>query len=80
MISVGMLMQAELTGEWSKGTTISGFVGESYIQFGGSDSFERAKCAAEVMQRRLKLRQIEPIEFRSAYIGVDSLFAPWFAS
>jgi hypothetical protein len=54
-----------------------GFIGESYIQFGGSDCFERAKYAAEVMQRRLNVRQIEPLEFRAAYIGVDSLFAPW---
>lgn len=58
-------------------TVKEGFIGESYIQFGGSDAYDRAKFAAELVQDRLEVKGILPREFRTAYIGVDSLFAPW---
>lgn len=54
-----------------------GFIGESLVQFGGSDALERAKFAAQLVRDRLDVMGIAPIEFRAAYVGVDSLFSPW---
>lgn len=54
-----------------------GFIGESLVQFGGSDALERAKFAAQLVRDRLDVMGITPIEFRAAYVGVDSLFSPW---
>jgi hypothetical protein len=58
-------------------TVREGYLGECYVQFGGSDAFERAKLGVEVIEERLTILGIKPVEFRAAYLGIDSLFAPW---
>ncbi|HBY99242.1 MAG TPA: ABC transporter substrate-binding protein [Chloroflexi bacterium] len=58
-------------------TVKEGYIGESYIQFGGTDALDRAKLSAQLVQDRLAVMGIQPQEFRAAYIGIDSLFAPW---
>ncbi len=55
----------------------NGYVGEAYLMFGGSDCLDRARASAELMRERLSVMEIEPMEFRVAYIGIDSLFPPW---
>jgi hypothetical protein len=56
---------------------LEGYLGECFVQFGGSDAMSRAQLAVEVMNDRMRLRDVKPREFRVAYLGVDSLFSPW---
>ena len=57
----------------------NGYVGEAYIMFGGSDCLDRARAEAELVRERLSVMGIEPLEFRAAYIGVNSLLSRWLA-
>jgi hypothetical protein len=57
-----------------------GYLGESYVTFGGSDAYARARFAAEVMRERIAVMGLDVIDFSASYLGVDSLFSPWAES
>jgi Acyclic terpene utilisation family protein AtuA len=57
-----------------------GFLGESYVTFGGSDAYERAKFAAELMRERINVMGLDVVDFSASYLGIDSLFSPWAES
>ncbi len=61
-------------------TVHEGFLGESYVQFGGADALARAELGVEVMRERIGIAGLKPRELRVAYLGVDSLFSPWSQS
>lgn len=50
------------------------YVGEGEISFGGSNSLNRAKLAADIVRKRLSLRNIELDEYREDFIGFNSLY------
>ncbi len=50
------------------------FIGEGEISYGGSGSFNRAKLAAEVLEKRLELISEDIEETAINYIGVNSLY------
>ncbi|WP_367111648.1 acyclic terpene utilization AtuA family protein [uncultured Psychrobacter sp.] len=51
-----------------------GYIAEAEISYGGSGSVARAKLAKEIIQKRLAAQNIEPIEMRYDFIGVNSLY------
>lgn len=51
-----------------------GYIAEAEISYGGSGSVKRAKLAKEIIQKRLAAQNIEPIEMRYDFIGVNSLY------
>ncbi len=54
-----------------------GFIGESYVTFGGSGALERAQLAAETMRQRVDIMGLPLLEFRAGFIGIDSLAGGW---
>lgn len=52
-----------------------GYIAEAEISYGGAGSVERAKLAKTVMEKRLAAQDIEPIEIRYDFIGLNSLYA-----
>ncbi len=51
-----------------------GFIAEGEISYGGSNALERAKLAAEIVEKRLDIIGSEYDELRVDYIGVNSLY------
>lgn len=50
------------------------FIGEGEVSFGGSNCMDRAKLAAEIMEKRIAILNLNCKEYRVDYIGVDSLY------
>ena len=50
------------------------FIGEGEISYGGMNCMNRAKLAADIVEKRLKLVGVEMEEFRIDYIGYNSLY------
>lgn len=50
------------------------FVGEGEISYGGENALNRAKLAAEIVEKRLELTGVELEEVRYDYIGFNSLY------
>ena len=50
------------------------FIGDGEISYGGPGCVERAKLAGEIVQKRLKLRQIPIDEIKVDLIGINSLY------
>lgn len=50
------------------------FVGEGEISYGGKNCMERAKMAADIIEKRIALTGIRLDEFRVDYIGYNSLY------
>ncbi len=51
-----------------------GYIAEAEISYGGLGSVARAKLAKQIIQKRLADQNIEPIEIRYDFIGVNSLY------
>ena len=54
-----------------------GFIGESYVTFGGGGALERAQLAAETMRERVDIMGLPLLEFRAGFMGIDSLGRGW---
>lgn len=50
------------------------YITECEISYGGTGAYERARLAADVISKRLKVIGIDPAEIRFDYIGVNSLY------
>lgn len=50
------------------------YIGEGEISYGGSNCMARARLAADILEKRVKLTGIELEEYRVDYIGVNSLY------
>lgn len=50
------------------------FIGEGEINYGGPGCFERAKLAAEIVEKRLALREIPIDEMKVDFIGINSTY------
>lgn len=50
------------------------FIGEGEISYGGLNSLNRAKLAAEIVEKRLEIIGVELDEFKIDYIGYNSLY------
>ena len=50
------------------------YIGEGEISYGGSNCIERAKLAADIIEKRVALTGIELEEYRIDYIGLNSLY------
>ena len=51
-----------------------GFIGEGEISYGGHNALNRAKLAAEIIDKRFKLLGYEFEELRYDFIGINSLY------
>lgn len=51
-----------------------GYIAEAEISYGGSGSVKRARLAKEIIQKRLAAENIEPVEIRYDFIGLNSLY------
>lgn len=51
-----------------------GYIGEGEISYGGPGAYERAKLAAEIVEKRLKIIGSDLSETRVDFIGVNSLY------
>lgn len=56
------------------------FIGEGEISYGGSNAFEKAKLAGEIVSKRLKATACKITEFKVDYIGVNSLYGDHISS
>lgn len=52
----------------------NGYIAEVEISYGGTGSVERAKLAKTIVEKRLAAQNIEPIEVRYDFIGLNSLY------
>ena len=50
------------------------FIGEGEISYGGSNCVARAELAAEILEKRIELTGIELEEYRTDFIGCNSLY------
>ena len=50
------------------------YIGEGEISYGGSNCIERAKLAADIIEKRVELTGIKLEEYRVDYIGLNSLY------
>lgn len=50
------------------------YMGEAGISYGGSNALARARLAADIVEKRLKIIGLEPEEYRVDYIGYNSLY------
>ena len=50
------------------------FIGEGEISYGGSNCMNRAKLAAEIVEKRLNLIGVDVEEYRTDFIGYNSLY------
>lgn len=57
-----------------------GHIAEAEISYGGTGSVERAKLAKSIIEKRLAAQNIEPIETRYDFIGLNSLYGDELAS
>ena len=57
-----------------------GYIAEAEISYGGTGSVERAKLAKSIIEKRLAAQNIEPIETRYDFIGLNSLYGDELAS
>lgn len=57
-----------------------GYIAEAEISYGGTGSVERAKLAKTIIEKRLAAQDIEPIETRYDFIGLNSLYGDELAS
>lgn len=53
------------------------YIGDGEISYGGPGCVERAKLAADIVKKRLALRQIPIDEIKMDLIGVNSLYWNW---
>lgn len=51
-----------------------GYIAEAEISYGGSGSVERAKLAKSIIEKRLAAQNIDPVEMRYDFIGLNSLY------
>ena len=51
-----------------------GYIAEAEISYGGAGSVARAKLAKTIIEKRLAAQNIEPIEMRYDFIGLNSLY------
>lgn len=51
------------------------FIGEGEMSYGGSNSYEKAKLAAEVVVKRLEFTKVKVEELKIDFIGVNSLYS-----
>lgn len=51
-----------------------GYIAEAEISYGGSGSVDRAKLAKIIIEKRLAAQNIEPVEIRYDFIGLNSLY------
>lgn len=51
-----------------------GYIAEAEISYGGSGSFERAKLAKTIIEKRLNAQNINAVEMRYDFIGLNSLY------
>lgn len=56
------------------------YIGEGEISYGGSNAIERAKLAAEIIEKRLKIIGCEFNELKIEYIGFNSLYGDKISS
>ena len=57
-----------------------GYIAEAEISYGGTGSVERAELAKSIIEKRLAAQNIEPIETRYDFIGLNSLYGDELAS
>lgn len=50
------------------------FIGEGQISYGGPNCFERAKLAAEIVEKRLNLTNVKYDELKIDFIGINSIY------
>lgn len=50
------------------------YIGEGYMSYGGHGGFDRAKLAADIVQKRLKLRSVPIEEIKIDILGYNSLY------
>ena len=50
------------------------FIGDGEISYGGSNCMARAELAAEILEKRIELTGIELEEYRTDFIGCNSLY------
>jgi len=55
----------------------NGYVGECSATFAGSDSYERAQLAAEVLRERIDILGLDVLDYQANFLGVSSVFTPW---
>lgn len=55
-----------------------GYIAEAEISYGGSGSFERAKLAKTIIEKRLNAQNINAVEMRYDFIGLNSLYGNEF--
>lgn len=55
------------------------FIGEGEISYGGSNAFERAKLAEDIVKKRLEIIGCEYEEIRVDYIGMNSLYSDFIS-
>lgn len=53
---------------------MDGYIGLGEISYGGTNSLNRAKLAADIIQKRWEIIGITPVEKRIDYIGYNSLY------
>lgn len=53
---------------------MDGYIGLGEISYGGPNSLNRAKLAADIIQKRWEIIGITPVEKRIDYIGYNSLY------
>ena len=51
-----------------------GYIAEAEISYGGAGSVARAKLAKIIIEKRLAAQNIEPVEMRYDFIGLNSLY------
>ena len=51
-----------------------GYIAEAEISYGGAGSVARAKLAKTIIEKRLAAQNIEPVEMRYDFIGLNSLY------
>jgi hypothetical protein len=50
------------------------YIGQAEISYGGANAINRARLAAEIVEKRLRLIGVAPDEYRADFIGYDSLY------
>lgn len=50
------------------------FIGEGQISYGGPNCYERAKLAAEIVEKRLALTNVKYDELKIDFIGINSIY------
>ena len=53
---------------------MDGWLGIGELSFGGTNSLERAKLCAEIIEKRWEIVGLKPLEYQFDYIGFNSLY------